>query len=57
MKTQTHHIIIERDEDNGFIGKVPELQGCSSQGDSLNELISNMQEAIELCLEVRRGEN
>jgi len=46
------HIIIEQDEDGGFIGKVPELQGCVSQGDTLDELMENMKEAIELCLEV-----
>ncbi|MBS3170070.1 type II toxin-antitoxin system HicB family antitoxin [Candidatus Woesearchaeota archaeon] len=57
MKTQTYHVIIEQNEGDGFIGKVAELQGCLSQGDTLNELIKNIQEAIELCLEVQRGVN
>lgn len=47
------HILIEQDEDDGFIGKVPELPGCMTQGDSLDELMKNMKEAIELCLEDR----
>ena len=46
------HVIIEKDEDGGYIGKVPELQGCLSQGDTLDELMKNIKEAIELCLEV-----
>jgi len=46
------HVIIEQDEDGGYIGKVPELQGCLSQGDSLDELMENIKEAVELCLEV-----
>ncbi len=46
------HILIEKDEDGGYIGKVPELQGCLSQGDTLDELMNNIKEAIELCLEV-----
>jgi len=46
------HVIIEQDEDGGYIGKVPELQGCLSQGDTLDELMKNIKEAIELCLEV-----
>ena len=50
------HVIIEQDEDGGYIGKVPELQGCLSQGDSLDELMKNMKEAIELCLEVETQE-
>jgi len=50
------HVIIERDQDGGFIGKVPELQGCLSQGDTLDELMKNIKEAIELCIEVRSEE-
>ncbi|HIG95352.1 TPA: type II toxin-antitoxin system HicB family antitoxin [Candidatus Woesearchaeota archaeon] len=50
--TRTFHVLIEQDEDGGYVGKVVELQGCLSQGDSLDELMANMKEAIELCLEV-----
>ena len=46
------HVIIEQDEDGGYIGRVPELQGCLSQGDTLDELMKNIKEAIELCLEI-----
>lgn len=49
---RTFHVIIEQDEDGGYIGKVPELPGCLSQGDTLDELMVNIKEAIELCLEV-----
>lgn len=51
------HVLIEQDEDGGFIGKVPELKGCLSQGDTLDELMKNIKEAIELCLEVEAKEN
>ncbi|MFH1585613.1 MAG: type II toxin-antitoxin system HicB family antitoxin [archaeon] len=47
------HILIEQDEDGGFIGRVPELQGCLTQGDTLDELMTNIREAIELCLEAQ----
>jgi predicted RNase H-like HicB family nuclease len=50
---RTFHVIIEQDEDGGYIGKVPELSGCLSQGDTLDELMVNIKEAIELCLEVQ----
>ena len=50
------HVIIEKDEDGGYIGKVPELQGCLSQGDTLDELMENIKEAIQLCIEVQEKE-
>ena len=57
LMEQRFHVIIEQDEDGGYIGKVPELQGCLSQGDTLDELMENIKEAIELCLEVQSKEN
>ncbi len=53
--SKTFHVIIEKDEDGGYVGKVAELQGCLSQGDSLDELMENIKEAIELCLEVQES--
>lgn len=53
---QTFHVLIEQDEDGGYVGKVVELQGCLSQGDTLDELMKNIKEAIELCLEVQAEE-
>jgi len=50
---KTFHVIIEQDEDGVYVGKVPELAGCITQGDTLDELMKNVKEAIELCLEVQ----
>lgn len=50
--TRTFHVIIKQGEDGVYVGKVPELKGCLTQGDTLDELIKNIKEAIELCLEV-----
>jgi predicted RNase H-like HicB family nuclease len=41
--------IIEKDE-FGYYAYCPQLQGCQTQGDSLAEIQSNIQEAIELYL-------
>jgi len=57
MVMAKYHILIEKDEDGGFVGRVPELAGCLSQGDTVDELISNMREAIELCLEVNASDS
>lgn len=50
--TKIFHVIISQDEDGVYVGRVPELKGCISQGNSLDELMKNIREAIELCLEV-----
>jgi predicted RNase H-like HicB family nuclease len=49
--TKLFQIVIHQDEDGGYVGRMPELQGCVSQGDTLNELLSHLKEAIALCLE------
>jgi len=45
------YVLIEQDEDGVFIGEVPQLRGCYTQGKSLDELLSNIREVIQLCLE------
>jgi len=45
------YVIIERDEDGYYVGEVPQLRACYSQGKTLDELMANMREVIELCLE------
>ena len=45
-------MVIEKDEDGFFIGTVPELKGCHSQAQSIDELIERMREAVQLCIDV-----
>ena len=45
------YVVIERDEDGIFVGEVPQLPGCYSQGQTIDELMANMREVVELCLE------
>ncbi|GAB5466876.1 MAG: hypothetical protein Kapaf2KO_23120 [Candidatus Kapaibacteriales bacterium] len=49
------NIIIEKDTD-GYYAYVPELKGCQSQGDTLDEVTYNINEAIELYLETMTQE-
>lgn len=42
-------VVIEKDE-HGFYAWCPELKGCQSQGDTLEEALANIKEAIELYL-------
>lgn len=51
MNNQYYQIsaVIEKDE-YGYYAYCPQLEGCQSQGDSLEEIKANIQEAIELYL-------
>ncbi|HSR16735.1 MAG TPA: type II toxin-antitoxin system HicB family antitoxin [Ignavibacteriaceae bacterium] len=44
------NIIIEKDE-FGYYAYCPDLEGCQTQGDNLDEVTENIKEAIELYLE------
>ena len=44
------NIVIEKDQ-YGYFAYCPELKGCHSQGESLEEVLSNIKEAVELYLE------
>ena len=44
-------IILEKSDEGGFTAHVPSLPGCISEGNSEEEAIKNIQEAIELYLE------
>jgi predicted RNase H-like HicB family nuclease len=46
-----YYVLIERDEDGFFVGEVPQLRACYSQGKTLDELMENIREVIQLCLE------
>jgi predicted RNase H-like HicB family nuclease len=45
-------IIITPDETGGYVAEVPSLPGCISEGDTLEEAIANIREAIDLYIEV-----
>jgi predicted RNase H-like HicB family nuclease len=52
------NVLLYRDEDGYFIVEVPSLAGCVSQGETREEALANIQEAIALHIEVLqdRGE-
>jgi antitoxin HicB len=51
MKIEDFKVFLEPDEDGGYVVVCPSLPGCYSQGESVEDALANIREAIELCLE------
>jgi predicted RNase H-like HicB family nuclease len=51
-------VVLEREPDGGFVAEVPALPGCISQGDTRDEAMANIREAIQAYIEdcVKAGE-
>ncbi|MGH8553685.1 MAG: type II toxin-antitoxin system HicB family antitoxin [Methylococcales bacterium] len=45
-------VIIHPAEEGGFWAEVPAIQGCATQGNTIEELLTNLYEAVEACLSV-----
>ena len=45
------NVLLERDVDGFIVARVPELDGCYTQGRTLQEVMERIKEAIEVCLE------
>lgn len=44
-------VVLQEAEDGGYVVSCPALPGCHSQGDSANEALENIKEAIVACLQ------
>jgi predicted RNase H-like HicB family nuclease len=44
--------IFHQAEEGGYWAEVPAIPGCATQGDTFEELLSNLYEAVEGCLSV-----
>lgn len=45
-------VIIHKAEEGGYWAEVPSIPGCSTQGDTWEELLKNIYEAVDACLSV-----
>lgn len=43
-------VVVHEAEEGGFWAEVPAIPGCATEGESLEELMANLHEAIEGCL-------
>jgi predicted RNase H-like HicB family nuclease len=44
-------VVLEKESDGGYVISVPALPGCVSQGDSRDEALANIREAIQLYVD------
>ena len=47
------NVTIDRDEDGIWVVECPSIPGCVSQGQTKDEALANIQDAIRACLQVR----
>ena len=45
-------VVVHEAEEGGYWAEVPAIPGCVTQGDTFEELLSNLYEAVEGCLSV-----
>ncbi|WP_420266267.1 type II toxin-antitoxin system HicB family antitoxin [Candidatus Magnetominusculus dajiuhuensis] len=45
-------VVVHEAEEGGYWAEVPAIPGCATQGDSFDELLKNIYEAVEGCLSV-----
>ncbi len=48
-------IVLEQDEDGIYVASCPALQGCYTQGDTYEEAIANIKDAVKLHIEARKS--
>ncbi|GAB4539534.1 MAG: hypothetical protein Tsb0014_30050 [Pleurocapsa sp.] len=49
-------VVVHKAEEGGFWAEVPAIPGCATQGDTFEELLKNIYEAVEGCLSVDEAE-
>lgn len=45
-------VVIHQAEEGGYWAEVPGIPGCATQGETFEELLTNIYEAVEVCLSV-----
>ncbi len=50
-------VVVHDAEEGGFWAEVPAIPGCATQGETMDELLRNLQEAVEGCLSIDVAES
>lgn len=49
-------VVVHEAEEGGFWAQVPSIPGCATEGDTFEDLLTNIYEAVEACLSVELEE-
>ena len=50
-------VLIEQDSEGWFVARVPDIQGCATQGKTVDQALERVREAIKVCLEAEAIES
>ena len=56
-RIKNYTVVIEQDEDGWYVAKVPDIQGCATQGKTVAEVLERVKEAIQVCIEAYTKKN
>jgi predicted RNase H-like HicB family nuclease len=54
-RAMTYAVVIHKAEEGGYWAEVPAVPGCCAQGETPNEVMQNIREALAGCLEALAG--
>ncbi len=52
LRTMKLKVVVHEAEEGGFWAEVPAIPGCATQGETFEELLTNIYDAVESCLSV-----
>lgn len=55
MHDARYLVVIQAAEEGGYVAHAPDLPGCLTQGETLDETLANIREAMALWLETERA--
>lgn len=50
-------VIVHEAKEGGYWAEVPGIPGCATEGDTFEDLLQNIYEAVDACLSVDTGES
>lgn len=56
-KVLNYRVIVEQDEDDVYVASVPSVQGCYTEGNTYEEAVKNIEDALKLHLKAKESKS